>query len=60
MELCDECNNFEKFQFYTEKVMHERVNFCDFTSLCVHIVMSVTVLALWMAPPEMFCNWYRI
>ena len=33
--------------------------------LCIifltHIyVLSVTVLALWVAPPEMFCNWYRI
>jgi len=23
-------------------------------------VLSVTVLTLWVAPPEMFCNWYRI
>ena len=23
-------------------------------------VLSPTVLALWVAPPEMFCNWYRI
>jgi len=23
-------------------------------------VLSVTVLPLWVAPPEMFCNWYRI
>ena len=21
MELCDDCNNFTKFQFYTEKVV---------------------------------------
>ena len=33
--------------------------------LCIifltHIyVLSVTVLTLWVAPPEMFCNWYRI
>ena len=25
MELCDECNNSEKFQFYTEKVMRESI-----------------------------------
>ena len=23
-------------------------------------VLSVTVLTLWVAPPEMFCSWYRI
>ena len=23
-------------------------------------VLSVTVLTLWVAPPEMFCNWYTI
>ena len=33
--------------------------------LCIifltHIyVLSVTVLTLWVATPEMFCNWYRI
>ena len=33
--------------------------------LCIiflsHIyVLSVTVLTLWVAPPQMFCNWYRI
>ena len=33
--------------------------------LCIifltHIyVLSVTVLTLWVAPPEMFCSWYRI
>ena len=26
---------------------------------CIY-VLSVTVLTLWVAPPEMFCNWYRI
>ena len=36
-----------------------------FILLCIifltHIyVLSVTVLTLWVAPPEMFCNWYRI
>ena len=33
--------------------------------LCIifltHIyVLSVTVLTLWVAPPEIVCNWYRI
>ena len=23
-------------------------------------MLSVTVLTLWVAPPELFCNWYRI
>ena len=23
-------------------------------------LLSVTVLTLWAAPPEMFCSWYRI
>ena len=23
-------------------------------------MLSVTVLTLWVAPPEMFCSWYRI
>ena len=36
-----------------------------FILLCIvfltHIyVLFATVLALWVAPPEMFCNWYRI
>ena len=35
-----------------------------FTLLCIvfltHIyVLFVAVLTLWVAPPEMFCNWYR-
>ena len=39
--------------------------FHGYILLCIifltHIyVLSVTVLTLWVAPPEMFCNWYRI
>ena len=26
----------------------------------MYVCMYVTVLTLWVAPPEMFCSWYRI
>ena len=38
MELCDECNKKKVSVLYRKS--HERVNFCDFTSLCVDIVIS--------------------
>jgi len=34
MDLCDECNNCTKFEFYTEKIVRDSI-FCDFT-LCPH------------------------
>ena len=40
MELCDECNNCKKFQFYKENLLRDIQFFCDFTSLFVHIVTS--------------------
>ena len=60
-------------QFYFVRVHYLLIELtCVFSSLnnvlillCIifltHIyVLSVTVLTLWLAPPEMFCNWYRI
>ena len=32
-----------QFEFYIEKVVREIQFFCDFTSLCVHIVMSQVI-----------------
>jgi len=43
MERCDECNNRTKFQFYTEKVVRDIQFFCDFTPLCVPVVMSQVI-----------------
>ena len=36
MELCGECNNWTKFQFYTGKDVRDIQFFCDFTPLCPH------------------------
>ena len=60
-------------QFYFVRVHYLLIYLtCVFSSLnkvlillCIiflsHIyVLSVTVLTLWVAPPEMFCNWYWI
>ena len=41
MELCYECNNCSKFQFYTEKVFRDIfVILCHF---CVHIITSQVI-----------------
>ena len=37
IKLC-ECNNCTEFQFYTEKVVRDIQNFCDFTPPCVPVV----------------------
>ena len=42
MELCDECNNWSKFQFYTEKVMRDIQFFVIFDHF-VHIVKSQVI-----------------
>ena len=43
MELCDECNNRTNFKFYAEKDVRDIQFFCEFTSLCVHIVTSQVI-----------------
>ena len=50
-------------QFYFVHVFSSLNNvliFLCFIFLTHLYVLSVTVLTLWVAPPEMFCNWYRI
>ena len=36
MELCDECNNCTKFQFYTENVLRDIQFFLFYITLCPH------------------------
>ena len=43
MEVCDDCNNCTKFQFYTEKAFRDIPFFCDFTSFRVNIVTSQVI-----------------
>ena len=62
-----------KLQFYFVRVHYLLIYLtCVFSSLnnvlillCIIFltqiyVLSVTVLTLWVAPPKMFCSWYRI
>ena len=43
MELCDECNNCTKFQFYTENAFRDVPFFCDCTSFRVNNVTSQVI-----------------
>ena len=54
---------FKQLNTFRTKEMLNTVTLHTITFLIflTHIyVLSVTVLTLWVAPPEMFCSWYRI
>ena len=52
-----------RVQFYFEGALYLFIYLIDVYIWLIfpHLyVLSVTVLTWWVAPPKMFCNWYRI